>query len=251
VPGAFLPTLLAAQFTDVPDGSPATLALAGTDGYWVPNDDATKTFVPEGASLPAGSKVAVVSSAGMAVVDLSDCEAVELDTMEMVRRYGRVTPPSGLSYEAIEPGALTDALERSTVIVAAELIGVARWLLDSSVEYSKERVQFDKPIGSFQGLQWKMADAALALERAAAAVSYAAMAVDADDPDRHRAVHGARAEAGSASKRCATDAMAIHGGIGYTYEHDLHLYLRRAFAGEGLFGTVAWHLDRLADLLFA
>jgi alkylation response protein AidB-like acyl-CoA dehydrogenase len=77
------------------------------------------------------------------------------------------------------------------------------------------------------------------------------MAVDADDVDRHRAVHGARAEAGAAAKRVAVDAMAVHGGIGYTYEHDLHLYLRRAYAGEGLFGTVSWHLDRLADLIFA
>ena len=116
--------------------------------------------------------------------------------------------------------------------------------------YAKERVQFGAPIGSFQAVQHKLVDIALAYEEAAAAVSYAAMCVDADDPDRHRAVHVAKARAGAAARVGAKDAMQIHGGIGYTYEHDLHLRLRRAYADDVLFGTGAWHLDRLADLLF-
>ena len=77
------------------------------------------------------------------------------------------------------------------------------------------------------------------------------MCVDADDPDRARAVHVAKARAGAAARRAAKDAMQLHGGIGYTYEHDLHLRLRRAYADDALFGTGAWHLDQLADLLFA
>ncbi len=248
VPGVFLPTLLAAQFAPVAEGASSTLAMAGADGFWIPRDGATRTFVPEGE---LADTVTIVGAAGVASVPAADVTMAPFSTMELVRRYVSVEVPSSSTWDARTVDELTHATERATIIVAAELIGVARWLLDTSVEYSKERVQFDRPIGSFQGLQWKMADAALALERAAAAVSYAAMCVDADDADRHRAVHGARAEAGTAAKRCATDAMAIHGGIGYTYEHDLHLYLRRAYAGEGLFGTASWHLDRLADLLFA
>jgi alkylation response protein AidB-like acyl-CoA dehydrogenase len=248
VPGAFLPTLLAAQFAPVADGVTSTLAMAGADGYWVPRDGATRTFVPEAELVDT---ITVVSSGSVVTVPAAEVTMHAVETMEMTRHFATIEVPTGLAWSPLTVDQMTAATERCTVIVAAELIGVARWLLDTSVEYSKERIQFDKPIGSFQGLQWKMADAALALERAAAAVSYAAMCVDADDADRHRAVHGARAEAGTAGKRVATDAMAVHGGIGYTYEHDLHLYLRRAFAAEGLFGTVSWHIDRLADLLFA
>ena len=79
------------------------------------------------------------------------------------------------------------------------------------------------PIGSFQAIQHKLADMALGFERAAAAVSLRGDGVDADDPDRHRAVHVAKAAAGEAARRAAKDGIQIHGGIGYTWEHDLHL----------------------------
>jgi alkylation response protein AidB-like acyl-CoA dehydrogenase len=89
----------------------------------------------------------------------------------------------------------------------------------------------------------------LAVERAVSAVYYAAMAIDADDADRHRAVHVAKAAAGRAATRCAKDGIQIHGGIGYTWEHDLHLYIRRAYGSEHLLGTSGWHHDRLAELI--
>jgi alkylation response protein AidB-like acyl-CoA dehydrogenase len=137
------------------------------------------------------------------------------------------------------------------VAVAADAVGTARWLLDASVAYARERIQFGRPIGSFQAIQHKLVDAALAYEEASAAVAHAAMCLDADDADRHRAVHVAKALAGSGARRVGRDAMQTHGGIGYTWEHDLHLRLRRAFADDALVGTHEWHLDRLADLLMA
>ena len=88
-----------------------------------------------------------------------------------------------------------------------------------------------------------------AVERATAAVHYAAMTVDAADPGRGRACHVAKAAAGEAARRILKDGIQIHGGIGYTWEHDLHLYLRRATADEYLFGTTDWHHERLADLV--
>jgi alkylation response protein AidB-like acyl-CoA dehydrogenase len=91
----------------------------------------------------------------------------------------------------------------------------------------------------------------LVLERATAAVHYAAMTVDARHADRTRACHVAKAAAGAAARRCLKDGIQIHGGIGYTWEHDLHLFLRRATASEYLLGPTVWHHDRLADLLFA
>jgi alkylation response protein AidB-like acyl-CoA dehydrogenase len=76
------------------------------------------------------------------------------------------------------------------------------------------------------------------------------MTVDAAEPDQVRAVHAAKAAAGEAAKRCAKDGIQIHGGIGYTWEHDLHLFMRRAFGTETLMGTIGWHHDRIGDLLF-
>jgi alkylation response protein AidB-like acyl-CoA dehydrogenase len=91
----------------------------------------------------------------------------------------------------------------------------------------------------------------LAVERAVAAAQYAAMTLDADDGERHRAVHVAKAAAGNAVTRAAKDAAQVHGGIGYTWEHDLHLFLRHAYGSEHWMGTTGWHHDRLADLLLA
>ena len=110
------------------------------------------------------------------------------------------------------------------------MVGTARRLFDMALAYAKERVQFDVPIGSFQAIQHKLADVlARRSSGRRSAVYYAAMAIDADDPDRHRAVHVAKAAAGAAATRAAKDGIQIHGGIGYTWEHDLHLFIRRAY----------------------
>ncbi len=140
-------------------------------------------------------------------------------------------------------------VERATVAVSAELVGTARRLFDMALEYAKQRVQFDHPIGSFQAIQHKLADVSLVVERADSAVQYAAMTVDADDPARHRATHVAKAAAGTAATRAAKDSIQVHGGIGYTWEHDLHLFIRRAYGSEAWFGPTGWHHDRLAELL--
>jgi alkylation response protein AidB-like acyl-CoA dehydrogenase len=151
---------------------------------------------------------------------------------------------------AIEVPQLQAWTDRATTAYAAETVGVARRCFDMALAYAKERVQFDVPIGSFQAIQHKLAEMSLLVERATAAVHYAAMAVDADDPDRTRAAHVAKAASGEAARRCLRDSMQIHGGIGYTWEHDLQLFLRRATASEYLFGPTGWHQDRIADLLF-
>jgi alkylation response protein AidB-like acyl-CoA dehydrogenase len=115
--------------------------------------------------------------------------------------------------------------------------------------YAKERIQFDVPIGSFQAIQHKLAECSLVVERSVAAAQYASMTIDAPDDDRHRAAHVAKAAAGSAVTRAAKDGAQVHGGIGYTWDHDLHLFLRHAYGSEHWMGTTAWHHDRLADLL--
>jgi alkylation response protein AidB-like acyl-CoA dehydrogenase len=135
------------------------------------------------------------------------------------------------------------------VSLAAEMVGTARHIFDMTLAYAKERNQFDRPIGSFQAIQHKLADMSLALERATSAVQYGAMTSEAGAPESTLACHAAKAAAGEAARRILKDGAQIHGGIGYTWEHDLHLYLRRATADEYLLGTTSWHLDRIADLL--
>ena len=130
------------------------------------------------------------------------------------------------------------------------MVGTARRLFDMALAYAKERYQFDVPIGSFQAIQHKLADMSLAVERA-----WSAVAVRGDGDRRRRPrppPRRARGQgaAGGAATRAAKDGIQIHGGIGYTWEHDLHLFIRRAYGSEDWLGTTAWHHDRLADLLF-
>jgi alkylation response protein AidB-like acyl-CoA dehydrogenase len=223
-----------------------TVALAGSDGIWRVNGDTTKTFVPEAdrvdwvAVVHEGPTVALVEAASVRPVQ----------TLDTTRRFFEVTVDTGIGGRAVDADVVEAVIDRATVALAAEMVGTARRLFDMTLQYAKERIQFDVPIGSFQAIQHKLADMALDLERAASAVHYAAMTIDAKDADRTRAVHVAKGAAGTAAKRCAKDGIQIHGGIGYTYEHDLHLFIRRAYGSESWFGTSDWHHDRLADLLF-
>jgi alkylation response protein AidB-like acyl-CoA dehydrogenase len=223
-----------------------TVALAGLDGVWRPGGEATKTFVPEAdrvdhiAVVGAGPTITVVDRLPTRLVGTVDTSRrlFDVDTTTVVAGGRPIAP------EAVE--LVTD---RATVGLAAELVGTCRRLFDMALGYAKERVQFDRPIGSFQAIQHKLADMALDLERAWAAVYYAAMTLDAQDSERHRAAHVAKATAGEAARRIGKDSAQIHGGIGYTWEHDLHLFLRRAFASEAWLGTTDWHHDRLAELI--
>jgi alkylation response protein AidB-like acyl-CoA dehydrogenase len=253
-PGPFFASLLAAQVAQATGcelTGPATVAVSAPDGLWTPHDNAVKHFVPSVADV---DEIVVVSGSPTAprfsVAPVSQVTFTEVDQMDRLRPQFRLDTARISTGEPMDPAAWRHAVERALVTCSAELIGVGRWLLDTAVDYAKQRVQFDRPIGSFQGLQWELVDAALALERAAAAVAYAAMCVDADDPDRHRAVHGAKAEAGLAARLCARTGLQVHGGIGYTWEHGLHFWLRRAYAGDAFMGPSASHHDRLAELLF-
>jgi alkylation response protein AidB-like acyl-CoA dehydrogenase len=257
-PGHFFPT--AAMFAPLLGGLghellPAVLggevtgavAVAGVDGVWLPNDDRMKTFVPEADRV---DWIAVVSS-GPAVTFVQSPPVRRVTTVDYSRRFFEVeVAPREAPAQSVDPETFDAVLERATVALAAEMVGTARRLFDMTLAYAKERVQFDAPIGSFQAIQHKLAEMALDLERATSAVYYAAMAIDAKDADRHRAAHVAKAAAGAAATRAAKDGIQIHGGVGYTWEHDLHLFIRHAYGSEHWLGTRDWHHDRLADLLF-
>jgi alkylation response protein AidB-like acyl-CoA dehydrogenase len=225
-----------------------TVSMAGRSGLWQVNDEPVHTFVIEADRV---DHVAIVRPGpSVAVVPASTLASRQIETLDSTRRVFAVEIPDDLATAPIASKALDDVVARATVAVAAELVGVGRWLLDHSITYAKEREQFGQPIGSFQGLQWKLVAMALDQELAEAALGYAAMTIDAVDPDRFRATHVAKAAAGAAARQVARDGMQVHGGIGFTWEHDLHLYLRRAVADDALLGPSSWHHDRLGEALF-
>jgi alkylation response protein AidB-like acyl-CoA dehydrogenase len=260
LPGPYLATTLCGSLLEAAGhplasevlggGLTGTVAVAGRDGRWCVNDDSVRTFVLEVDQL---DRVAIVRPGpSVLVVPARSVEARPVPTLDSTRRVFEVDVPvdPAEAPTSLDPSAWDTFVARATVTVAADLIGVARWVVQTTVAYARERVQFDVPIGSFQGVQFQLVDVGLDLERASAAVYYAAMCVDAGDPDTARAVHVAKAAAGTAARHAARVGMQVHGGIGYTWEHDLHLYLRRAYAADDLLGDVGWHHDRLAEQLF-
>ncbi len=144
---------------------------------------------------------------------------------------------------------LRRAVEQATVALALEMVGTAQTIFDVSIDYAKERVQFGVPIGSFQATKHKFADMLIALERARSTGYFAALTIAEDDERRHRATSVAKAAAGDCQRLLGKEGIQIHGGIGYTWEHDMHLYVKRAKSGEQLFGTSATHRAALATSL--
>jgi alkylation response protein AidB-like acyl-CoA dehydrogenase len=153
-----------------------------------------------------------------------------------------------------EPGALAvPAVERlldeATVAVAMSTIATCRAIFDQTVAYAKEREQYGRPIGSFQALKHRLANMYLAVERASALCWYAALTIAEDDPRRHEAASLAKAAVGECQMLVVTDGLQLHGGIGFTWEHDLHFFLKRVKAGDALFGNALAHRARLAQVL--
>ncbi len=227
----------------------ATVAMAGPDGEWEVGDHDECWFVPHAEEVDR--VVFVLPGPSVLVAPADHVVAHRIEAMDRVRGlFHLAVPLDRTGAAAITDGQLADAVQRATVALSAEMVGAGRWLQDTTVDYVKERVQFGRPVGSFQGLQWKLVDAALVQERATAAVYYAAMCIDADDPDRTSAVHVAKAAAGRAARGWSRTGLQAHGGVGYTWEHDLHLRLRRAYGSDHLLGDTDHHHDRLADLMF-
>jgi alkylation response protein AidB-like acyl-CoA dehydrogenase len=140
-------------------------------------------------------------------------------------------------------------LDRAAVGFSAELLGVAARAMEMAVDYAKVREQFGKPIGSFQAVKHRCADMLVDVEGMRSAVYWAAWCVGANDPDASIAASTAKSWCADASKRVLASALQVHGGIGFTWEHDLHLYLKRAQLDQVSFGDAAFHRDRLATLL--
>jgi alkylation response protein AidB-like acyl-CoA dehydrogenase len=134
-------------------------------------------------------------------------------------------------------------LRRGAVGAAAEMLGAARRCLDMAVGYAKVREQFGQPIGSFQAIRHKCADMLLETENSHSAVYYAAWALDAGAEDAETAPSIAKAYVGDASRKVCGEAIQVHGGIGFTWEYDLHMYFKRAKALEAQYGDAEYHRE--------
>jgi alkylation response protein AidB-like acyl-CoA dehydrogenase len=145
--------------------------------------------------------------------------------------------------------ALTRTLELATTAFAMATAGCCRRIFEVTLEYTKVRQQYDRPIGSFQALKHRLADMALAVERATALGYFAALTLAEDDPRRAEAVALAKAEVGDCQRLLVGEGLQLHGGIGFTWEHDLHLWLKRAKVGDALFGSAIEQRARLARQL--
>jgi alkylation response protein AidB-like acyl-CoA dehydrogenase len=133
--------------------------------------------------------------------------------------------------------------------LSAEMCGGAQRVLEMTVDYAKLRVTFGKPIGSYQGVKHKCSDMLIEVENAKSLTYYAAWAIDEGMPDAPLAVSMAKAYASDASRKVSNAGIQLHGGIGMTWEHGLHLYMKRAKASEVAFGDATWHRERVASLM--
>jgi alkylation response protein AidB-like acyl-CoA dehydrogenase len=233
-----------------------TRASAGDDGAWTVNGH--KSYVLDGA---IASLVLVVADtdAGPALFAV-EAEAAgvtvrRVESLDLTRRLAEVQLTSAsarlIGTAGAARGIVDRTMLRACVALAAEQVGGAQKCLDMSVDYAKLRVQFGRPIGSFQAIKHKCADMLLEVESARSAAYYAAGVLADGADDAALAMHLAKAYCSSAFFSAAAETIQIHGGIGFTWEHDAHLYYRRAKSSELLFGGVTEHRDALTGLLLA
>jgi alkylation response protein AidB-like acyl-CoA dehydrogenase len=144
---------------------------------------------------------------------------------------------------------LARVVERATVALCAEMCGGAQRVLDMTTDYAKIRIAFGKPIGTYQGVKHKAADMLVDVENAKSLTYYAAWAVDENAPEAALAASMAKAYVTDAYRKVAGAGIQLHGGIGFTWEHDLHLYFKRAKSSEFTFGDATYHRERVAQLI--
>ena len=184
---------------------------------------------------------------GAFVVSRADVRLDPIDALDATRPLARVALDGvriGADRALGDRGPATAASVRRAVEVAAtalavETVGAAQAIFDITLAYAKQREQFGAPIGSFQAIKHKFADMLVALERARATSYFAALTIAEDDGRRALAASTAKAAAGDCAALLAKEGIQIHGGIGYTWEHDMHLYVRRVKSSSLLFGNAA------------
>src|SRR5215213_2769777 len=234
------------------------LQFAGTDEQkerWLPGiasgeargtvgmlRDGEARLVPDADS--ADVIVLIGFDGSTSVVEAASAEIEPFDTMDRTRRFARVRAGAG------EPlgGDCFAAGDRIATALAAETVGVAQKAMEMAVEYARERKQFGRPIGSYQAVSHRCAQMLLEVEGSRSAAYYAGWCADAERESLPAAASMAKAYSSDAGWRVCGSSLQVHGGIGFTWEHDLHFYLKRAKTNAVLFGSASEHRERLAGL---
>jgi alkylation response protein AidB-like acyl-CoA dehydrogenase len=251
----------------------ATLAVAESSGHWDVSGVALearrasdvwtlhgeKSLVLDGcaadlvvvAARESGSRGADGVTLFTLRANADGLERRPLDALDPTRKLAKLSFSGARAEPLGEIGAAAPSialtLAQAATALANEMVGSAQRLLDMTVEYAKTRVQFGRPIGSFQAIKHKCADMLLALELARSSAYYAAEAAS-EKPDELRAVASlAKAQGSDAFLHIAAEAIQIHGGLGFTWEQDVHLFFKRAKASEVFLGDPDWHRENLAQ----
>jgi len=257
----------------------ATLALTEASGRWDASGiaatarrdgssfvlDGVKTYVPDGHAadllIVAARTPGSIGEDGVGLfavgADADGLRRSALATMDQTRRQAEVTlagvrvPESALLGGAMDSWpSLAKALQLAAIALAAEQVGGADRCLAMAVQYATERVQFGRQIGSFQAIKHKCADMLLRVESARSAAYYAGWAASADDGELPALASLAKSYCSDAYFHCAAESLQIHGGVGFTWEYDVHLHFKRARSGEQLLGSPSQHREHIAEHIF-
>lgn len=237
----------------------STLALLENSASWDPADiqlsaagdklTGTKLFVTDAA---VADFIIVAARNGIFLVDrkASGVHIEPMKGMDLTRKIYSVrfenTPAEPLGNS--RPADLADSLATASAALAAELVGGMQRVLETTVAYAKTRKQFGKPIGIFQAVQHMCAEMYLETESARSSAYYAAWALSENAPDAAVSVSIAKMYASDASRTVGNRGIQVHGGMGFTWENDIHLYYRRAKASETMLGDATFHRERIARL---
>lgn len=255
----------------IADGSTrAAFAFTEENGLWTSDGIAAKASKKGSEYLIEGTKMYVIDGhtanllvvaarsddgIGFFTVDPEQDEIVRtpLATLDVTRKQARIeffaARASRLGETADSAAALSRILDRAVVALSSEMIGGAQWCLDTAVDYAKTRVQFGRPIGSFQAIKHKCASMLMELEMAKSAAYYAAWSASEAEEDLPVVASMAKSYCSDAFFSITADTIQVLGGIGFTWEHDAHLYFKRAKSSEILLGDGAYHRELLAQRL--
>jgi alkylation response protein AidB-like acyl-CoA dehydrogenase len=236
----------------------ATVAILDASASWNPREvqltaannklTGEKLFVSDAA---IADFILVVARNGVFIVNAKapGLRITPMSAMDLTRKL-YVVQFKDTPAELLGPTSeLARAFDVASAALAAELVGGMQRTLDITVEYAKTRKQFGKPIGMFQAVQHQCADMYLETESARSAVYYAGWALEENAPDAAAAVSIAKMYASDAGRTVGNRGIQIHGGMGFTWENDVHLYYRRAKASENAFGDATFHRERLASFI--
>ena len=243
------------------DAASVKLAATQRGGGW--QLDGVKLFVPDAETADYMVVVARTRGEGEEGITLflvkgkpMGMTVTPLETMDLTRRWSEVRF-DGVQLDADSAMGPPDkawprlkrALEWATAALCAEMVGGVQKVLETSTAYAKTRHQFGKPIGIYQAVSHKLADMLVLSESGRSATYYAAWTIDADAPDRSLASSMAKAYVSDAYRKVAGDGIQVHGGIGFTWEHDMHLYFKRAKSSEVTLGDATYHRELVAQAL--